>query len=433
VDRCDVLVAVWDGAEARGEGGTAEVVARARKLVPVVWVPASGEGDVRVIGPPMSTSALDELERYNAEHISAARFEAERVRQHASLMESDEPTLERLSVSEYAAWVTPYLVRADQVALRFQTRFRRLFVLAIVLALLAVGTVACGAAFGSVSNATAWFEFGLLVAVGAIVVFGRRSHLHDRWISARFLAERLRSGCMLAVAGVRRRPGDLERGTPGRREGLEWVGRAFTEVWRRQPARPGEPEVAALRRYLVTAWVTGQRRYHERGNERCERNHRVIEVAVVALFVLTAAAALLHGLHAFEIEAASSEILVFAAIALPGLAGALGAIEIDREYVRNGDRYAETARRLEDAERRLGAAADLATVQARVVEIEELLDRENRDWYAVMKFHDFEPPACAGAGGPRGDAVDVAARKHERAPLRPRLHRSISAQTILVR
>lgn len=393
VDRCDVLIAVWDGAEARGEGGTAEVVARARGLVPVLWVPASGEGDVRVIGPPISTSGLDELERFNRERIDPDRFATERARQRADLLTGDPSVLERLSVAQYVDWVIPYLVRADQVALRFQTRFRRLFVLVIVLALLAVGAVACGAAFSSLGNAAAWIEFGLLVTVGAIVVAGRRAHLHDRWISARFLAERLRSGCMLAVSGVRRRPGDLERGSPGRREGLEWVGRAFTEVWRQQPAVDGDRDIGALRQYLSGAWVESQRQYHEKERERCERNHRVVEVAVVALFVLTGVAALLHGLHAFEIELAESEPLIFAAIVLPGLAGALGAIEIDREFVRNGDRYAETARRLEDADRGLSSAADLPTVQARVVSIEELLDRENRDWYAVMKFHDFEPPA----------------------------------------
>lgn len=30
LDRCDVLVAVWDGGESRGSGGTADIVARAR-------------------------------------------------------------------------------------------------------------------------------------------------------------------------------------------------------------------------------------------------------------------------------------------------------------------------------------------------------------------------------------------------------------------
>ncbi len=41
LDRCDVLVAIWDGQEAQGEGGTAEIVASARERgLPLAWVHA---------------------------------------------------------------------------------------------------------------------------------------------------------------------------------------------------------------------------------------------------------------------------------------------------------------------------------------------------------------------------------------------------------
>ena len=39
LDRCDVLVAVWDGQPARGQGGTADVVAMARHCgKPLAWI-----------------------------------------------------------------------------------------------------------------------------------------------------------------------------------------------------------------------------------------------------------------------------------------------------------------------------------------------------------------------------------------------------------
>jgi len=41
VDNCDVLIAVWDGEGAQGQGGTGEIVARARSQgKPVVIVRA---------------------------------------------------------------------------------------------------------------------------------------------------------------------------------------------------------------------------------------------------------------------------------------------------------------------------------------------------------------------------------------------------------
>ncbi len=39
VDRCDILIALWDGKSARGRGGTGEVVGYARKMGrPILWI-----------------------------------------------------------------------------------------------------------------------------------------------------------------------------------------------------------------------------------------------------------------------------------------------------------------------------------------------------------------------------------------------------------
>jgi hypothetical protein len=41
LDHCDVLIAIWDGQGAQGQGGTAEIVAGARALkLPIAWVHA---------------------------------------------------------------------------------------------------------------------------------------------------------------------------------------------------------------------------------------------------------------------------------------------------------------------------------------------------------------------------------------------------------
>ena len=44
VDRCDALIAVWDGEQSRGRGGTAEIVGYAQKQgVPIAWVHTKGD------------------------------------------------------------------------------------------------------------------------------------------------------------------------------------------------------------------------------------------------------------------------------------------------------------------------------------------------------------------------------------------------------
>jgi hypothetical protein len=48
-DQCDALVAVWDGQPARGRGGTADIVAYARKKRrPLAWIKMQAPYDVAI-------------------------------------------------------------------------------------------------------------------------------------------------------------------------------------------------------------------------------------------------------------------------------------------------------------------------------------------------------------------------------------------------
>ena len=50
VNGSDLLLAIWDGAPARGAGGTAEVVALARERpIPVIWIAASAPHGLQII------------------------------------------------------------------------------------------------------------------------------------------------------------------------------------------------------------------------------------------------------------------------------------------------------------------------------------------------------------------------------------------------
>lgn len=51
LDRIDVLLALWDGEPARGQGGTAQIVAHAEaRGLPVVWIGTSAPYPVRLLG-----------------------------------------------------------------------------------------------------------------------------------------------------------------------------------------------------------------------------------------------------------------------------------------------------------------------------------------------------------------------------------------------
>src|ERR1700733_3039126 len=132
VDRCDVLVALWDGEAARGRGGTAALVAYARdRNVPLMWVGTGPEpyGDSAATGPRAGVvrSAARQLREYNVGAIAAADFDA-RVRQQIDDFRPDLPEASHIdplsvAVENVAAWLVPYFVRADILAIRLQRMF----------------------------------------------------------------------------------------------------------------------------------------------------------------------------------------------------------------------------------------------------------------------------------------------------------------------
>jgi len=66
LDHCDVLIAIWDGQEAQGQGGTAEIVALARQRgLPLAWVHAGN----RKPGTRQPTSLGEEQGRVTFERF----------------------------------------------------------------------------------------------------------------------------------------------------------------------------------------------------------------------------------------------------------------------------------------------------------------------------------------------------------------------------
>lgn len=161
VDRCDALIAVWDGEQSRGRGGTAEIVGYAQKQgVPIAWVHTKGDLPVRYAlensRAEVVQAAARKLRKYNTTRIAAWRLRRRERKLRADLM----PDMTRaipidplgLSREAMASWVFPYFIRADILALRYQRRFRWLSLAIFALAAFAVGVVAVQAFLFSAGN-----------------------------------------------------------------------------------------------------------------------------------------------------------------------------------------------------------------------------------------------------------------------------------------
>ena len=394
VDRSDVLLALWDGLPARGQGGTAQIVKYAQeRQKPLFWIRTAGHPELVALGSEtLRPSALERLDEFNRRKVTGP-LAAERLRSVRSQDElSGADVAQVIGYAEadaLSAWIFPFLTRADALAIRIQRWFYRLTVALYFAAAAAVGVVAVQAVLFPHRPGLVSAEVVLLVLLLSVVSYGRRLRLHRRWLSYRFLAERFRSAYFLAAAGLgQRHAGGLER-IGGRDPAEEWVQRAFTEVWNRRPAIEPRGGVEGLRHFLAERWIREQRRYYAAAGRRNNRRHRLLVAAIYAAFLVTIAAAVPHALGVGEEEAEGKAFSVLS-ITLPALGAAFSGLLAQREYQRNSDRYNWMQQALEVAETRMRSAETYAAVRRIAADAETTLLEENRDWIGVMRFHDFE-------------------------------------------
>jgi hypothetical protein len=77
-------------------------------------------------------------------------------------------------------------------------------------------------------------EIACLVSILVGLEWGRRAHLQQRWLAARYLAERLRSEFFLALIGAEQQSSAtvvLSKAVPV----ALWIGIAFDMLWMRWP------------------------------------------------------------------------------------------------------------------------------------------------------------------------------------------------------
>jgi hypothetical protein len=404
VDRSDVLLALWDGEPARGKGGTAEVVDYARTAgVPVIWIPTTG---APILEYPPSTdaapvtgdrarlgrSAVLELERYNRLSVGDSAL-THHVEVNATYLAPPDEVAAALNedLKRAEAWVLPAFARADLLALRYQKRHAHLGLLMFALAAAAVAVVALQSRLAPEQHQWAWLEVTALLGVFLAYTVGRTFRPHNRWVSYRFLAERLRSAYFLSLViqsgdGSGRVRSDVLVTDASE----EWLTRAFAELWRLRPAGGArDDQVPALRRYLADAWVRGQLAYHDKTRARHERHHRTLGWLMAGLFTVSFVAAVLHAAGIGH-GATWEDTLVLFSIIVPAAGAAASGVAEQRDYRRHAERDGRMVVRLRGQVATVEAARTLADLRAAALETEALMLQENSDWFGSVRLTGFE-------------------------------------------
>ncbi|HLK00681.1 MAG TPA: DUF4231 domain-containing protein [Streptosporangiaceae bacterium] len=396
VDRSDVMIIIWDGEPGRGRGGTDEIreyALRWRRPIVLIRVAADGarldtdqlpfaaEGTL-----PLTAASMRRLDRFNREPtaVRAPGGPAALL----GLADSRPWLAEAVPLIEHVDW---HYARADQVAGRQQKRFRLVNRLLYILAPLAVLIIAGQVVFAPDRRYLAWAEFGVLSVLTVLHLLARRAGWHARWLSARYLAEQLRSQAFLGLTGIVTIATATGRGQ--RDDEVSWTERAAAEVWLSRPRFDPPADTSLLVDVLYRHWVKDQQDYHRVLSGRFRRRGSVFQAVSVGLFMASAGAALLHSLGAGNNPARPFRWWDFLAIAIPAVAGALSGYAAQRDYARHAERSRLFAGFLDRAMDRLLAARNLDGIQQATLAISRAMRDEATDWYSAVHTQELELPA----------------------------------------
>jgi hypothetical protein len=346
VDHCEYMIAIWDGKESRGRGGTAEILKYACSKKRQVICVKSDSGDIVWLGRDNDYGRqLSHLREYLGEFADerAIRNEAtrryEKMKEHAKSAKLDEGLITPL-----AALVVPEIARASLLAQRYQTHFKTRGFVAYVIA---AGS-ATAAAIGSIWT---WRPaYGLeMILIVLTVVFVWPSVFRNsqrKWIEYRFLAERLRASSFEYAVGVG--PGPEEH-PPDLRISwvpVDWATIVLDEIWKTLPPRESrasepkdEEQIRSLVRFLDSAWLRHQVLYYLTAGETNDVLQNLAELALKALVVSTFVTAVVHVFWGGMLNEEKLKWVSLAAIGLPALAGACAAICAFLHFHRNAERY----------------------------------------------------------------------------------------------
>ncbi|HEX6689377.1 MAG TPA: hypothetical protein VF085_12055 [Solirubrobacterales bacterium] len=411
VARCDVLIALWDGRESGGRGGTAETLLyAAARSKPCVWISTDGEPVVRdnfgadrgkdfyedvaaraALPSPIRWSPMDHPKKAVQPLLGAFDSLDELNRQSLGVDYDAQLREELVSSRGVAPWVAAPFVRATTLAKRWRWRFQWTARLITLFATAAAVMLAIGLSFGKESEGWAWAEAAFFSGALLSLVVVRRVGFHRRWLTYRVLAEHLRSASFLAPTGADfRRQAKLEAVYTGH-EPTGWLMRAFEEVWDRRPLRPpplsalDEGELAQFKAWLAENWIGEQIRYHKVAMRRHGFWHRVLTGSVVFFFLATIAFACLHSLHTAE------DAAVFFSIALPAAGASLGVLLTVNQHQAMRERSARMRSDLAVVQRDvLDAAPD--SLDKVTSEAARVIAQEAGGWFGSMWFLDIEHP-----------------------------------------
>ena len=439
LNQSDVVIALWDGKEAKGKGGTGQIVKEAMQLeIPVIWIDSAPEHEVQVltgneygmngaeglsglerrlkqllipdkvndseikntyfleIRPKRTWGVIFEVfcdffsgEKIDASGVHVKDFEKktrEEWRESTSYLIDSSVSTEFISRMDeqvdqrlllHYSW-------ADNLASYYSNIYRSSFVTNYLLAGLAVFFALLAVTAPSLEKVWIFIEFLIIVSILVITIVGNRKRWHQRWIDYRLLSEQIRQLRFLVPLGLTtpafRIPAHDTHGDP-RNTWINWHFRAIIRYLGIVSAKVSKDYLQSYRSLLSEREIRGQIDYHEKNSPRFQKIHESLHYLGIALFTLTLVVVLLH----FPF---SSGWLTLCAAVFPALGAAFYGIRTQGEFEQIAKRSRAMSAKLKDIKEELDSPKFTPTYGEMALIAEntaEIISSETLDWRIVFQ------------------------------------------------
>jgi hypothetical protein len=452
----DLLIAIWDGAEAAGIGGTAQIVHRAiADGIPVVrldpqnpdatqlsWSPpgelplvepgfrsADTAAIAAVIGKILALpdTARGSLKRYLAEkerrwnfclwypflllvfagrwprstdvHFPSIDETRRQWQKYFSFIPDDRaqrPAIERILLPAFDA--------ADRLAVFYSLVYRSAYVFNFVFAALAVALALAGIFVHEAEVKVYFVGAELLIIISILLTWflGQRRQWHRRWLEYRRLAESLRHIRILAPLGAEG-PVDRPSDNVGRQDWVKWYA---WSVRRRIPLPDravDDAYLAAIRDAARTAEIAEQAAYHDANAVRMSALETGIHHTGQIFFAVTGGmCALFVALYFLDVLPNVDNphrdlvlgLFTFLTALLPTVGGALGAIFAQGDFRTVAEQSERTAKRLKLIDQALAdEPLEFARLTNRIQTTSDIMMVDLEEWHSVFRTRPLSLPA----------------------------------------
>lgn len=422
----EILIVVWDGKEAEGEGGTADIVQyalqrghtilridsgnptktatmlRASKASesPETGVPAYEELTLPDTANELSANYGHFIQFLNDGRLSKTVYDASIaacVNDLRSLARKTTLPFSRLTpVIEHL--VPPY-VRANRLAEYYQKRHVYASLAIHILAAVAVTIVVLQVTYYPRIHEIIAFEVIAMLAVLAALKICQQMSWHEKWIDYRFLAEQFRTAMYTVMVQDSSETGSIHQiqTLPFYNKPKSWLNFMITGQVKKVISDNGlSDNFEAVKSFIAQGWIGDQINWHRTNAEKKKRAEHRLHNTVVVLFCITFAMALLHwsnilhNVHGSELLYFIGKLSTFLAITLPAWGAAIHAIGKQMEYDRIAERSARMASSLERLKQDAMDCRTYEDLKHIVRQAVQTVSLETFEWRALISFNSSE-------------------------------------------